>query len=375
MRLIIITLLFPIFSFSQSYDILFIGNSYTYYNNLPEMLSNIANAFGDSVNYDQSTPGGTSLYAHSQNQTTLNKINQQNWDYVVLQDQSQRPSLSPTYVAASVYPYASQLVTEIQSNNLCSEPLFYMTWGRKYGDQSNCSTYPPVCTYLGMQERLRDSYLTMGFDNEATVAPVGISFKNSIFQDSTIDLYSPDNSHPSIYGSYLAACTFYSTIFKKSSVSCSYRPNAISSSDALFLQQIASSTVLDSISVWNIFQSNFEFSVNGNSVNFTNSSSNFENCFWDFGDGTYSVDTDPSHTYQQTGTYNVSLLCQTNYGCISDTINKQINIVSTNIAEIESEKKAFTSFNLLGKEVKGIRNGFLIQKDNSGKVSKKIIIE
>ena len=188
MRLIIITLLFPIFSFSQSYDILFIGNSYTYYNNLPEMLSNIANAFGDSVNYDQSTPGGTSLYAHSQNQTTLNKINQQSWDYVVLQDQSQRPSLSPTYVAASVYPYASQLVTEIQSNNLCSEPLFYMTWGRKYGDQSNCSTYPPVCTYLGMQERLRDSYLTMGFDNEATVAPVGISFKNSIFQDSTIDL-------------------------------------------------------------------------------------------------------------------------------------------------------------------------------------------
>lgn len=250
-----------------------------------------------------------------------------------------------------------------------------MTWGRKYGDQSNCSTYPPVCTYLGMQERLRDSYLTMGFDNEATVAPVGISFKNSIFQDSTIDLYSPDNSHPSIYGSYLAACTFYSTIFKKSSVSCSYRPNAISSSDALFLQQIASSTVLDSISVWNIFQSNFEFSVNGNSVNFTNSSSNFENCFWDFGDGTYSVDTDPLHTYQQTGTYNVSLLCQTNYGCISDTINKQINIVSTNIAEIESEKKAFTSFNLLGKEVKGIKNGFLIQKDNSGKVSKKIIIE
>ena len=123
MRLIIITLLFPIFSFSQSYDILFIGNSYTYYNNLPEMLSNIANAFGDSVNYDQSTPGGTSLYAHSQNQTTLNKINQQSWDYVVLQDQSQRPSLSPTYVAASVYPYASQLVTEIQSNNLCSEPL------------------------------------------------------------------------------------------------------------------------------------------------------------------------------------------------------------------------------------------------------------
>ena len=156
------------FTYAQSYDVLFIGNSYTYYNNLPEMISNIANDLGDTVNYDQNTPGGTSLYAHSQNQTTINKINQQNWDFVVLQDQSQRPSLSPSYVAASVYPYATQLVNLINSNYICSEPVFYMTWGRKYGDQTNCQSYPPVCTFLGMQERLRDSYLTMGLDNNAS---------------------------------------------------------------------------------------------------------------------------------------------------------------------------------------------------------------
>ena len=58
------------------------------------MVSKIASSFGDSITYDQSTPGGSSLYAHAQNQTTINKINQQNWDYVVLQDQSQNPSLS-----------------------------------------------------------------------------------------------------------------------------------------------------------------------------------------------------------------------------------------------------------------------------------------
>ena len=112
----ILFFLLPVLSFGQSYDVLFIGNSYTYYNKLPEMISNIANEFGDSIFYDQSTPGGTSLYAHSQNQTTINKINQQNWDYVVLQDQSQRQSLSPSYVAASVYPYADQLVNIIQTN-------------------------------------------------------------------------------------------------------------------------------------------------------------------------------------------------------------------------------------------------------------------
>ena len=215
MRRVLFLLIIPIFSFSQTYDILFIGNSYTYYNDLPEMISNIANDFGDVINHDQSTPGGTSLYAHSQNQTTINKINQQSWDYVVLQDQSQRPSLSPSYVAASVYPYASQLVGLIDSNNICSEPIFYMTWGRKYGDQTNCNNYPPVCTFLGMQERLRESYLTMGIDNQATVSPVGISFKNSIALDSTIDLYSPDHSHPSIYGSYLAHVPFILQFLRK----------------------------------------------------------------------------------------------------------------------------------------------------------------
>ena len=303
----------PVLSFGQSYDVLFIGNSYTYYNNLPEMISNIANEFGDSVFYDQSTPGGTSLYAHSQNQTTINKINQQNWDYVVLQDQSQRPSLSPSYVAASVYPYADQLVNMIQTNYMCSEPIFYMTWGRKYGDQTNCGNYPPVCTYLGMQERLRESYLTMGYDNDASVSPVGIAFKNSIILDSTINLYTSDNSHPSIYGSYLAACTFYSTIFKKSSVGCNFRPSSISQSEALFLQQVASSTVLDSVSVWNIFHANFEYSQNANTFSFFNQSSNFENCIWDFGDGNQSIDIHPIHTYQQNGVYDVVLTTQTNF--------------------------------------------------------------
>ena len=363
------------FTYAQSYDVLFIGNSYTYYNNLPEMISNIANDLGDTVNYDQNTPGGTSLYAHSQNQTTINKINQQNWDFVVLQDQSQRPSLSPSYVAASVYPYATQLVNLINSNYICSEPVFYMTWGRKYGDQTNCSSYPPVCTFLGMQERLRDSYLTMGLDNNASVSPVGIAFKNSISLDSTIDLYTSDNSHPSIYGSYLAACTFYSTIFKKSSVGCSYKPNAINQSDALFLQQVASSTVLDSMFVWNIFQAQFDFNQNGNVFDFINKSSNFENCIWDFGDGNQSTDFNPTHTYLQNGVYDVILTIQTNSGCLSEVYSLQVNVNSTQINEYQENKKIIKSFNILGNQINENFKGLIIEIDSKGKSGKKIYLE
>ena len=363
------------FTYAQSYDVLFIGNSYTYYNNLPEMISNIANDLGDTVNYDQNTPGGTSLYAHSQNQTTINKINQQNWDFVVLQDQSQRPSLSPSYVAASVYPYATQLVNLINSNYICSEPVFYMTWGRKYGDQTNCQSYPPVCTFLGMQERLRDSYLTMGLDNNASVSPVGIAFKNSISLDSTIDLYTSDNSHPSIYGSYLAACTFYSTIFKKSSVGCSYKPNAINQSDALFLQQVASSTVLDSMFVWNVFQAQFDFNQNGNVFDFINKSSNFENCIWDFGDGNQSTDFNPTHTYLQNGVYDVILTIQTNSGCLSEVYSLQVNVNSTQINEYQENKKIIKSFNILGNQINENFKGFIIEIDSKGKSCKKIYLE
>ena len=370
-----IVLFFANFTYAQSYDVLFIGNSYTYYNNLPEMISNIANDLGDTVNYDQNTPGGTSLYAHSQNQTTINKINQQNWDFVVLQDQSQRPSLSPSYVAASVYPYATQLVNLINSNYICSEPVFYMTWGRKYGDQTNCQSYPPVCTFLGMQERLRDSYLTMGLDNNASVSPVGIAFKNSISLDSTIDLYTSDNSHPSIYGSYLAACTFYSTIFKKSSVGCSFKPNAINQSDALFLQQVASSTVLDSMFVWNVFQAQFDFNQNGNVFDFINKSSNFENCIWDFGDGNQSTDFNPTHTYLQNGVYDVILTIQTNSGCLSEVYSLQVNVNSTQINEYQENKKIIKSFNILGNQINENFKGFIIEIDSKGKSGKKIYLE
>ena len=375
-KIIICILLFHQFSLAQTYDVLFIGNSYTYYNDLPDMLSKISSSFGDSIFHDQNTPGGYSLYAHSQDQLSIDKINQQNWDYVVLQDQSQRPSLSPAYVSTAVFPYAQQLVDLIYQNYNCSEPLFYMTWGRKNGDLTNCVNYPPVCTYLGMQERLRDSYISMGINNNATVSPVGIAFKNAIALDSTIELYNNDNSHPSIYGTYLAACVFYSTIFKKSSIGSLFVPSAISASDALFLQQIASSTVLDSVLTWNIFNSNYSYSVNGTSVDFLNISSNFENCIWDFGDGSFSSIESPSHNFLVPGVYNVKLTVYTNDWCLIDVIEEEIIITISNLEEIHiiTEKKN-KYLDIFGRITDSKSKGLKFLINNDGKITKKFIFE
>jgi hypothetical protein len=324
-----ILLLIPLMGLAQQKkEVLFVGNSYTYVNNLPVLVEQIALSFGDTLVHESSTPGGANFNAHSTNAQTLSKINQQQWDYIVLQAQSQEPSLSPGYVNANVLPAAQVLIDAIESNSLCIEPLFFMTWGRKFGDASNCVPYPPVCTYLGMQERLRTRYLDMAFTHNASCSPVGMAWKESIAIDSTLNLYSSDNSHPSIYGSYLAACTFYATIFKKSAVGSSYWPNAIDSATAYSLQQIGSSTVLDSLAVWNIFNADFTYNQIGDSVSFTNLSSNYETVLWDFGDGQTSTAENPTHIYAVNGNYTVTLTAIINRASSTSLVVARISTTS-----------------------------------------------
>ena len=175
-------ILLAIFAFStanaQQKHALFLGNSYTGVNNLPLLIKSVAISFGDTLVTDQNIPGGHQLIQHSTNTTSLAKINSRNWDFVILQEQSQKPSFSPAQVATDVYPYAYQLNNTIKSNNSCTETVFYMTWGRKNGDASNCASYPPICTYPGMQQRLRESYMEMANNNNATVSPVGSLYSN-----------------------------------------------------------------------------------------------------------------------------------------------------------------------------------------------------
>ena len=367
----------PLLSFGQlRKEVLFIGNSYTYVNNLPDLVKQIALSFGDSLIYDSSTPGGSNFNSHTTNTQTLSKINQQQWDYVVLQSQSQEPSFSPAQVANDTYPYAEILVDSIYANSSCTEPLFFMTWGRKYGDQQNCQSYPPICTYLGMQQRLRESYLEMAFNNSASCAPVGMAWKASIAIDSTINLYSPDNSHPSIYGSYLTACTFYASIFKKSALGSSYWPNAIDSATAYSLQQIGSNTVLDSLAVWNIFNADFSFQQYNDSISFVNLSSNYENVVWDFGDGITSFDDNPTHVYNTSGVYTISLSVFTNAGCLLDTFSVTVTVSSTTlINDLNTPKELISITDILGKNAFKQKYTPLFYHFDDGTVEKRIVIE
>lgn len=241
-------------SFAQSHQkrkVLFLGNSYTYVNNLPQLIKDIALANGDTLVFDSNCPGGHTFNNHFNNATSLSKINAQAWDCVILQAQSQEPSFSPGQVAAQTLPYAIKLDSLIKNNNPCTETVFFETWGRKNGDASNCGSYPPICTYTGMQNRLRASYKLFADTTQSIMAPAGEAWRKSIAQNPSLELYSSDQSHPAIEGSYLTACVFYETLFHKSVLSNTYTAG-VSSINVSFLQQIAHDVVNDSLLTWNI---------------------------------------------------------------------------------------------------------------------------
>ncbi|MCF8369784.1 MAG: T9SS type A sorting domain-containing protein [Bacteroidales bacterium] len=350
--------------FSQVTKILFLGNSYTAANNLPEKVSELAHSLGDTVFFDSNTPGGYRLLDHTTNATTLSKISSTDWDFVVIQAQSQEPSVSPDQLSTEVLPYANILNDSIKSNNSCTETVFYMTWGRKYGDQQNCSTWPPVCTYLGMQQRLMAGYMTMAEQNNSTVAPVGLSWKQAMDNDtdSLINLYSSDNSHPSLAGTYLTACVMYATMFHRSPLGSEYFAGLLTS-DALFLQQMAEYVVLSedytftffdtyssinydlSWESWfdlgNITFAGFNYSTIGATYNFFDSSINSEDWYWDFGDGFNSVLQNPTHTYTESGNYEVSQ--KTNNPCFEDTYSQEIEVLVTS-SGIINKQQVFSIF-------------------------------
>jgi hypothetical protein len=291
---------------------LFLGNSYTGVNNLPQMVADAAASAGDNLVFDSNTPGGQTLQAHSTNATSLAKIALGNWDYVVLQEQSQLPSFPLGQVQTDVFPYAQLLNGLILEANPCAETVFYMTWGRENGDAGNCASWPPVCTYNGMDSLLNLRYRMMAEDNDAMLSPVGAVWHYIRENHPTIDLYQADESHPSVAGTYAAACCFYAALFRKDPTAITYTAG-LPAADAAIIRASAKWVVFDNLLEWNIgaFDPVAEFTAapaNGNQVAFFNASAYATDFLWNFGDGATSQEMSPLHDYAAPGSYVVELI-------------------------------------------------------------------
>ncbi|MBL7898713.1 MAG: PKD domain-containing protein, partial [Crocinitomicaceae bacterium] len=305
------TLLILTYTFSQTTrKVCFIGNSYIYTNDLPGMISQMALADGNTLIKDQNTLGGYTFESHTLNNTSLNKIAGNTWDYVVLQEQSQMPSFPWSQVTTDVLPYAEILCDSVRSANACAIPLFFDTWGRETGDPQ----WDSIDTFTEMNQRLYNAYEYMANTNSGMLAPVGIAFEHIANDVSPLvsfnALYSGDGSHPTIYGTFLAACVFYQQIFEENVVGNAFLPLGILASEATYLQNVANHvlTAVDSIETSFIQPlASFNHLITGNDVSFTNTSEHSFEWNWDFGDGFASTDENPAHTYAAPGTYTVQL--------------------------------------------------------------------
>ena len=311
-RKLIVFLLISASAWSQTTkNVYFIGNSYTESYNIPQLVAQIATTTNDVLTFQKTTPGGTTLMQHSQNANVETIIANGHWDYVVLQEQSQIPSLPDSWVTTQMYPAVATLVQKIKQYNPCATPMFYMTWGRKNGDAQFCPTVPYVCTYEGMDHKIRERYEYLATTHHGVLSPVGAVWHYIRENHPEIELYSSDESHPSALGAMAAAYTFYTVIFRKDPTLATFT-NQIDPNQISTIRNAVKTVVYDHFSTWgsgvNDVPSYFTVEpIAEATFQFNSSSTTATQFFWDFGDGTHSVESNPQHTYTSNGTYEVTL--------------------------------------------------------------------
>ena len=192
--------------------VLFVGNSYTYFNNLPDIVAQIGAAHGRSIQCEELTRGGATFADLWLKAAAENVITGTAWDVVVLQDQSFEPVADPS----NMWKFGTRLCDAVDTAG--ARKLFYLTWAYAAPLPWMTNTAAPkyergaAALFTNMQERLNDAYYRLADQIGADVAPVGIAFAAARRQHPDWPLHLPDNSHPSMLGSYLAGLVLYAAL-------------------------------------------------------------------------------------------------------------------------------------------------------------------
>ncbi len=181
-------------------NVLFVGNSYTYYNSMPQIFKAMAENLYPEQSFEVKFigGGGATLKKHWEVGQALAEIQTGKWDFVVLQEQSSLGSknLKNSKSWGPFYNYSRKFAEVIKKHG--GTTVFFMTWSRR-------DSRP-------QQRYLTTAYQTIARELESPLAPVGLVW-DSIREHEGIDLFLKDGSHPSVEGSFLAALTLYGTIF------------------------------------------------------------------------------------------------------------------------------------------------------------------
>ncbi len=216
--------------------ILFVGNSYTNNNDLPHLFSELAKSGGHAVRTEEFTQGGWRLADHAATPDLLDKIEQGEWDTVILQEQSVLPATVQR--DAEMYPAARALHQHILANG--GQTVLFQTWGRQNGTAVQEIGFS---TFNDMQTQLTAGYGQIARELGVPVAPVGLAWQKTLAEWPEAPLYIADGSHPTKHGTYLAAAVFYALLFQESPERLAYTAR-LPEADAAFLQRMAAEAVL-----------------------------------------------------------------------------------------------------------------------------------
>lgn len=179
-------------SFAQKAEkVLFVGNSYTYFWNLPQTVETMVRSLDQQMETAQSTSGGTSWLDHWEGNKNLKSqsiIKDKDWDLVVLQNHS-RSTLDNL---EQFNDYGERFIKLVAQEN--ATPILYMTWAREFN---------PL-----MQSTITAGYLYLAEKHKLDVVPVGLIWEKVRELRPDLKLYDPDQSHPSPIGTYLTGLAF-----------------------------------------------------------------------------------------------------------------------------------------------------------------------
>jgi hypothetical protein len=189
--------------------VLFIGNSYT--SQCSETITELFKSESPDWKLSFHTKGGKDLAYHLADPTTEPMIRSKQWDFVILQEQSQKSGLGGKFSQEfhkSVATF-SKIIRDAGST-----PCLYLTWGRKAGDKKNPKIYPD---YPTMQKKISAAYLKAAKKNKARILPVGLAYSKIKNKDQSLfeSLYKKDRSHPSGNGAYVVSSVFWGALTGK----------------------------------------------------------------------------------------------------------------------------------------------------------------
>lgn len=197
--------------------VLFIGNSYTGVNKLPEVFLEVVKSSGRAAPVVRSsTPGGRTLRQHLSIAGSMKLVDEGGWDVVILQGQSQEPAIAERddAVRKEFLESTADLCRLVRTKSPQARIYFYETWARHPDYWKAAKKGPDVgADPKEMQARLRKWYGVAAKNNGAIVVPCGDAWELNYASAAPIRLHTQDNSHPEFAGTYLNALIFFGAIY------------------------------------------------------------------------------------------------------------------------------------------------------------------